>query len=805
MKDMQRDRRLWIAAAYCLLGWVCLALLAYSQAQAGEPFVTPPFAPSKDDAKRDTSHRVSINATEPRLVQQSPFTDTVRLYGYVTDRVTDLAIPGAYVEAKDETYVVLASMGADPAGFYDLSVPWRSAYIVCASDWGPNGDYWLQYHIFGCQGVSTAGAVEIQVDLALLPAGNLVMEAYDDNGDLIRNAAFASATDGYAFVTDLDGLPHAGLLSGVHDPYSQAHNWDWELAVPAFVVPTQTLNSLHVLWTVPAFGRVILDVDNNGQGYEAPSQGDYLVLNFNHEAAKSEVARLEREIALFTGQGYVISATVQAKLTLAGVALAAGEAHLGASPPEMAAAVQDFNEAVAHALFGQELLYLDKAQADIPRYRQGTVNLSLRFASGEPIAGAVVAYQQRTHDFLFSTGYLTTDGWNYDPQLGDLMEQMGANGASVMLEHAVFEPEPGVYDWTFLDQHSGLNPLLDKGWRIMGALAYYGSSGQAFDCPAYWSTMTFGQYKQHLFNHFQAVASRYGTRIGPWMINEQNLPWSNCLGLTWEQKLEVFQTVMAGLQAGYPEAHNLVTSLAIPYGWAQNAAPQDLNTRAEGISFPLYLAWLEERDLPVHSIGMELHFFGVTVPAGGSYALPGMTLASLARLMDRYDSYGVPIWIEPFQVPSQQEPGSAWWHRPWDQATQAEFAVKFYTLAFGRQNMHDLCWSDASDHAPFVVGGGLIDSSYQPKQVYYALRDLIVSWTTSGVGVTDENGALAMIGFAGDYTITVTALDGSHFQGEVHIYEQQETEVIIVLHKSYLPTVLKAAIGRRECAKGGKR
>ncbi len=174
-----------------------------------------------------------------------------------------------------------------------------------------------------------------------------------------------------------------------------------------------------------------------------------------------------------------------------------------------------------------------------------------------------------------------------------------------------------------------------------------------------------------------------------------------------------------------------------------------------------------------------------------------MTLASLARLMDRYDSYGVPIWIEPFQVPSQQEPGSAWWHRPWDEATQAEFAVKFYTLAFGRQNMHDVCWSDASDHAPFVVGGGLIDSNYQPKQAYYALRDLIASWTTSEVGITDENGALEMTGFAGDYTITVTALDGSHFQGEVHIYEQQQTEVTITIHKMYLPVVFKSAIGSR--------
>ena len=732
-------------------------------------------------------------ALEPPSGTTDVNTSTVRLYGYITDRVTGMAISGAYVEAKDEDYTVLASMGVDSTGLYDLSVPWRNSYIVCASDWGPNGDYWLQSHIFVCESVPSAGAAEIQTDLALQPAGNLIVEAYDENGELIRNAAFGSATGGYAFVTDLDGLPHNGLLSGVHDPYSQEHGWNWELAVPAFVAPPQTQNSLHIQWSVPAFGQVILDVDNNGQGYAGPEQGEFQILNFNHEASRSEVARLEREITLYTNQGYVISTTVEAKLTQAETALMAGEAHLNASPPEIAAAVQDFNNSLAHSLLGQEILYLEKAQSDIPHFRQGTLKLSLRLANGEPISRAEVTYQQRTHDFLFSTGYLTTDGWNYDPQLGDLMEEMGANGASVMLEHAVFEPEPGVYDWTYLDQYSALNPLLGKGFGIMGAMAYYGSANQTFDCPTYWSDMTFSEYKAHLYNHFQAVASRYGTQISPWMINEQNLPWSNCLELTWEQKLEVFQIVMDGLQAGYPQAQSLVTSLALLYGWAQNPPPQDLNTLAEGISFPVYLQWLAAQDIPVHNLGLEFHFFGVTVPPD-SYTLPGMTLASLARLMDRYDSYGIPLWIEPFQVPSQQEPGSAWWHRPWDQATQAEFAVNFYTLAFSRENMHDVCWSDVSDQTPFIIGAGLIDSNYQPKQAYYALKDLIVSWTTSGVGTTDESGSVEMMGFAGDYTIAFTTLRGNHFHGKVHVFEQQHTEVTITIHELYLPVVVKTAI-----------
>ena len=797
MKNVLCDKRLWIAAVCCLFGWVYLGLLAHDRAQASESIGGSLSAPSEDHPKWETDQRISIDATKPRLLELPRLTSTVRLYGYVTDWMTGLPITDAYVEAKDENDNVLTSTRTDTSGFYDVSVPWHSAYNVCATFWGWSykDDYWQIPYISACKQVSPAGASEVRTDVALGPVGNLFLTVYDNNGELIRNANFVSATDNYIFITDLAGLPQSGFYTVVYDPYAREHGWNWELAVPAFFAPAERLTGLHVLWTVPDFGRVILELDNNGQGYVAPEPGDFLVLNFNHEAAKSEVTRLERELTLFLNQGYAISTAVEVKLTLAQAALEAGEAHLNATPPIMASAVQDFNVALAHALLGQEILYLDKAQADIPRYRKGTLTLSLRTAgSSQPIAGAVVTHQQQTHDFLFSTGYLTTDGWNYDPQLGDLMEQMGANGASVMLEHSVIEPEPGVYDWTYLDQNSALNPLLSKGWKIMGALAYYGSSGQTFDCPDYWRAMTFDQYKQHLYNHFQTVASRYGTRINPWMINEQNLPWSNCLGLTWQQKLEVFQTVMDGLQAGYPESHNLVTSLAIPYGWSQDSTPQDLNLRAEGISFPAYLQWLEERGLPIHNIGLEFHFFGVTVPEE-SYVLPGMTLASLARLMDSYDSYGVPLWIEPFQVPSQQEPGSAWWHRPWDQATQAEFAVNFYTLAFSRQNMHDVCWSDVSDRTPFIVSAGLLDTNYQPKQAYYALKDLIASWTTSGVGATDENGELEMVGFAGDYMIIITTPGGDHFQSEVHIYEQQETKVTITFHKLFLPGVSKTAIG----------
>jgi hypothetical protein len=165
----------------------------------------------------------------------------------------------------------------------------------------------------------------------------------------------------------------------------------------------------------------------------------------------------------------------------------------------------------------------------------------------------------------------------------------------------------------------------------------------------------------------------------------------------------------------------------------------------------------------------------------------GVALTCAARLLDRYDAYGVPVWIEPFQVPSQQVAGSPWWHRPWDEATQAEFAVDFYTLAFSRKNARDICWSDSTDRAPFVISAGLLDADLRPKLAHTALKELLASWTTHGVGVTDEGGELTIRGFGGEYALTVTLPDGGRLVAAVHISEQKDAQVTLTWHRLFMP------------------
>ena len=198
----------------------------------------------------------------------------------------------------------------------------------------------------------------------------------------------------------------------------------------------------------------------------------------------------------------------------------------------------------------------------------------------------------------------------------------------------------------------------------------------------------------------------------------------------------------------------------------------------QGIAFPMYLDMLQERGLPLDAIGLEIYHFGIDIP--GNMGATGLSLAAIARTMNFYNKYEMPVYITEFQVPSSQETGTSWLHQPWDEATQAEFTQDFYTLAFGTEYMQGVQWAAfVSDKNSFLINSGILDEEYQPKPVYYTLKDLITSWTTNGTANTDENGVLEIHGFAGDYEITVTQEDGTQTNSIEHISEQKNTRTEI--------------------------
>ena len=700
----------------------------------------------------------------------------ILIRGQVTDRLTGEPIPEAYMEIKDAAYNTLAFNNADINGNYEISASLEQAAMVCATaNFMDKGDYFYTDHIYECTDISQIIESEMTVDFALQPVGIFTLQVFDQQGNRVKNSEVLSIINNNAYITDLSDLPTSGIFSTVEENAYRKEETLNELAAPTFYTPIQTPVIFHILWDIPDFGRIIVDLDNGGSGYQVEKIWDAGVLNFNYEAARSETLRFARELAQFQEEGYTFPSSIESDLATAQTALGSGEAHLNAAPPEMALAVADFDDALVTALRGQEALYLEKAKTDIPKFRQGSLHLTIKDGEGARVSNAEVTFQQISHDFQFGGWYLT-DGWTYLPEIGDTLADAGFNATYILMSQNILEPSEGQYDFSYPDTASGLDTLLAKGFSVNAGFAYYGHPDDQLDCPSYWNSMTFEEYKENVYNHFEALSAHFKDQIDLWMFNEQNLQWSNCRALNWEQKLEAYQSAMAGLQAGYPQARNIVASIALPYGWNQEKL-RDMNALPpQGIAFPMYLDMLQERGLPLDAIGLEIYHFGIDIP--GNMGAPGLSLAAIARTMSFYNKYDLPVYITEFQVPSSQEAGTSWLHQPWDETSQAEFARDFYTLAFGTESMQGVQWAAfVSDKNSFLIHSGILDEKYQPKPVYYTLKDLIASWTTNGSVTTDENGVLEIRGFAGDYEITVTQQDGTQTQSIVHISEQKNTEI----------------------------
>lgn len=666
------------------------------------------------------------------------------LYGYVRD-INGAPLAGGYINISDERYATLNSGYTDEGGYYELVVPRHELYYIWV---GVNSE--TDKYVFGyipqSREVASEQALEIRADFNLQPGGNIIIHAYDEQGNLLRNRAFREVTISKVFATDLNNIPQYSYFGAVHDGQSQ---WDWNLAIPSFIVMPRMAYKVHVQWEVPEFGGVMLTADNEGKGYSVSKRGEKLILNLNHEIAKSKLAMLRKNGAPAVAEDIEISAEH----------LEAAEGYLSQNPPDMRNAVRELNLSLKHSLWALERLQLARAKVDIERYRKGDVQIKVVDASGKAMGNATIDFVQTSHDFLFGANPMGGDG-SYDAEVAGLMKDAGVNHSYITVRRGLIEPEPGIFNWENIDSYQKIEELSKHGFELMGALSLWFYPNSDFS-PRYLESMTFEELKENVYNCMYTLASRYSGRIEAWEINEMNLAGANVLKLTGEQRADISRVFARAVREANPRARILNGSLALPY------------ESIDSTPFPELL----EGDIPVDIIGLEFCYSGVNADG---YAAPGLDLISVSDTLDQYLTFGKPIYIKELSVPSTQVAGSSWWHKPWDEQTQAEYVEKFYTVAFSKALVQAITWSwGVCDEDAFIVSGGLLDTNLKPKPAYFALKRLINSWTTAGAGVADDAGEYNFRGFAGDYDVIVTAPGGHSLKTTIHASEQENSEFTI--------------------------
>ncbi len=374
---------------------------------------------------------------------------------------------------------------------------------------------------------------------------------------------------------------------------------------------------------------------------------------------------------------------------------------------------------------------LAKAREAIERHRKGEATVVVLDPDGKPVEGASVALEQLSHDFLFGCNIYRFDRYGdqarnkaYKRRFSELF-----NYATVAFYWRWYEPERGkpLYDYTdkvvAWCQGHGIrmkgHPLL---WAHRAGIPRWAGNKQP---PP-----------EVQKKRVQEIIRRYGGKIEFWeVVNEPS--------------------------------HLRSLKIDEPYRWAREADPNaylivnDYHVMADG--YPPFFALLRgaiANGVPFEGIGIQAH-----EPRTMRFPLD-----QVQRILDHYATLGKDLHITEFTPTSAGQPitGSHIVGR-WDEAAQADYATKFYTVCFGHPAVVAITWWDLCDDGSWLRGGGMLRADMSPKPVYLALRKLIhETWHTSAEGSSDARGRFAFRGFFGRYRITAEAR-GKRGTAEVHL------------------------------------
>jgi GH35 family endo-1,4-beta-xylanase len=380
---------------------------------------------------------------------------------------------------------------------------------------------------------------------------------------------------------------------------------------------------------------------------------------------------------------------------------------------------------------------LDQCDREIEENRKSDATIRVLDAAGEPAAGVAVQVEQTRHDFLFGCNIYgfdrfqtAADNTTYKKRFEELF-----NYATLGFYWRWYEPERGKPNYSYTDKVVAW--CTERGIRMKGHPLLWGyQSG----IPT-WSD---GQpaaeiQRQRIID----IMRRYRGKIEFWeVVNEA--------------------------------AHIAEPKIDQPYRWARAADPQaylivnDFEVLADGCpKFFQLLRRAQAGGVPFDGIGIQAH-----EPRTMRFPLD-----QVRQILSHYATLGKALHITEFTPTSAGKPitgsGSS---GIWDEAAQAEYAVKFYRVCFAHPAVVAITWWDLCDRKSWLDGGGMLRTDMTPKPVYHELKRLIHNrWNTRFEGNTDAAGRLAFCGFFGTYRIVVQA-QGQRLEKEFLLKEDGPNE-----------------------------
>ena len=388
---------------------------------------------------------------------------------------------------------------------------------------------------------------------------------------------------------------------------------------------------------------------------------------------------------------------------------------------------------------------MNTTRQSIEENRTSEVELTVKGADGQPLAGREVTVRMTRHNFLFGCNayYLNPDGTDerrqaYQQQFADLF-----NYATLSFYWGRYEPEDGKVEEE--NRRSQAEWLRDHGIVSKGhPLAWY--IVQPEWVPQDDPDLLWEMQKKRCARDTAAFAET----IDIWdVLNEMarikdgieqdHIQIDKNFRRMWEHigPVEMIKGCFEAAAEGNPDAKLILNDYDLT------------DTYVKIIEDCL------EAGVKIDIIGIQSHWHAGTVPAEEQDAI-----------LERFSKFGIPLHFTEATIISGEHRGwedlsqqTDWHTTPEGEERQEREVVDFYSRLFAHPLVEAITWWDFPDGCWRGAPSGLVRKDMAPKPAYESLMRLVKGewWTPEQTLTTDEQGVVRFRAFLGEYEVAVGA------------------------------------------------
>lgn len=409
--------------------------------------------------------------------------------------------------------------------------------------------------------------------------------------------------------------------------------------------------------------------------------------------------------------------------------------------------------------------------------RKGFATLHIVDANGNPVSGAKLNIEQKTHDFHYGANLFMLDEME-TPEKNEAYKKLFAdafNMATLPFYWNDLEPEQDK------PRFSKDSPRIYRRPPIDLCLEYCERNGitPKEHCLVYdyftpgWVKNEVEAAKKAYEVRFRTLAERYADRIHGWEVINETL--CNYGHSELEKEPHLIEWAFELAKKYFPDNELIINEMHSRI-WGKVF-------HGDRSNYYLLIERALNRGARIDTIGMQFHMFykkEVEAENTAQYYSP----ESIYAVMDRYADFGKPFQITELTVPAYD-------YTEDNEEIQAEIITNLYRMWFSHPNMEAIMyWNLVDGYAAYapqgdmtcgenVYRGGLVRFDLTPKPSYYAVRNLFEKeYHTSTETGTGDEGQASFKGFYGEYDITVQS-DGKTSTHSIHLNKQGPNEFTI--------------------------